>query len=268
MTQLAYTQIGEGPKLGVLLHGILGSKSNWNSIAKRLAQRLPQWRFYTVDLRNHGESFCSDEGNTLQACGDDLLKLFMELGQEPSWLSGHSFGGKVAMLYAQEFATELEELVVLDSTPGRSNRKGISSQVERVIEVLRSISMPVAHRDEVVEAVLAKGLSLPIAKWMTTNLKRVDEGFQWRFHLDGVEQMLKSYGEYDGWPIFERPSCKTLFVRGGKSDRWQQDDVDKLEMLGKDGTIELHTLENAGHWVHSDDPQGLLRILEESLLAL
>lgn len=274
MTLLQHTIDGEGPHLGVMLHGILGSRGNWASFAKKLAERHADWRFCTVDLRNHGDSFHAgpDDDNSLKACADDLLELFMHLGQEPAWLSGHSFGGKVAMVYADECATELSQLWILDSTPGLSTSGRVSGEVERVLDTLRSIPMPVARRDDVVEAVVARGLSLPIAKWMTTNLRRDTRdgasGFQWRFHLDGVEAMLRSYAAYDGYKMLHAPPCAIGYVRGAKSDRWTADDIAHLHALHDEGHIALTTLDNAGHWVHTDAPEALLAVFDDNLKAL
>ena len=39
-----------------VLHGILGSRRNWRGFVRKLAPRLPDWRFVLVDLRNHGDS--------------------------------------------------------------------------------------------------------------------------------------------------------------------------------------------------------------------
>ena len=50
---LAWTEYGTaGPPL-IILHGLFGSARNWRSMAQRLSQN---YRVYTVDLRNHGDS--------------------------------------------------------------------------------------------------------------------------------------------------------------------------------------------------------------------
>ena len=47
---------GRHPPTAVLIHGILGSRRNLLSFAKRLAQRFPSWQFVLVDLRCHGQT--------------------------------------------------------------------------------------------------------------------------------------------------------------------------------------------------------------------
>lgn len=258
----------EAGKLAFLLHGILGSKKNWGSIARRLAQRLPTWRFVTADLRCHGESQGFAPPHTVAACAEDVAALAAHLGEEPAWLSGHSFGGKVALSYARDFAAELRTLWVLDSPPGTSRPGGGTSEVERVMRTLREVALPIAGRQELVDELAARGLSEDLGRWMTTNLAPRDRGgFEWTFDLDGAEALLKSYAALDLWEVLERPptGVDVHFVRGARSNRFSPDDEHRLERLGAGQGASVHVLADAGHWVHSDNPKGLLELFFTTL---
>ncbi|ONM35830.1 alpha/beta-Hydrolases superfamily protein [Zea mays] len=65
------------PPTAVLLHGILGSRKNWGSFAKRLAQEFPMWQFLLVDLRCHGDSTSIKKSgpHTVASTALDVLKL-------------------------------------------------------------------------------------------------------------------------------------------------------------------------------------------------
>ncbi|VTJ56558.1 Hypothetical predicted protein [Marmota monax] len=82
----------------VLLHGLFGSKTNFNSIAKALAQQTGR-RVLTVDARNHGDSPHSPDVSYEAMC-QDLQSLLPQLDLAPCALIGHSMGGKTAMLLA------------------------------------------------------------------------------------------------------------------------------------------------------------------------
>nr|KAF6439616.1 abhydrolase domain containing 11 [Rousettus aegyptiacus] len=82
----------------VLLHGLFGSKTNLNSVAKTLAQQTGR-RVLTVDARNHGDSFYSPD-MSYEAMSQDLQDFLPQLGLVPCVLIGHSMGGKTAMLLA------------------------------------------------------------------------------------------------------------------------------------------------------------------------
>ncbi len=51
------------------------------------------------------------------------------------------------------------------------------------------------------------------------------------------------------------------FVKAGLSSwRWASDDERRIAALGH----RVHTLQDAGHWLHADNPRGLLDILSPS----
>lgn len=61
------------------------------------------------------------------------------------------------------------------------------------------------------------------------------------------------------------------FVRAENSDRWEPDTVQRLESLaarerdGSEGKVAVHVLPKAGHWVHVDNPKGLVQIMAPKL---
>ncbi|XP_059270682.1 protein ABHD11 isoform X2 [Mustela nigripes] len=74
----------------VFLHGLFGSKTNFSSIAKALAQQTGR-RVLTVDARNHGDSPHSPDVS-YEAMSQDLQNLLPQLGLVPCVLIGHSMG--------------------------------------------------------------------------------------------------------------------------------------------------------------------------------
>lgn len=60
-------------------------------------------------------------------------------------------------------------------------------------------------------------------------------------------------------------------VRALESDRWTEESVETLRGLAAvpgmadRGVLEYHELPDAGHWVHVDNPQGLLDMIAPSL---
>jgi esterase len=58
--QLNYKKLGESGSTIIILHGLLGSLDNWQTIAKQLAEKH---QVFIVDQRNHGRSPHTDEMN-------------------------------------------------------------------------------------------------------------------------------------------------------------------------------------------------------------
>src|SRR5580692_7313306 len=102
----------------LVLHGILGSGNNFATIARRLAAACPAWGFALVDLRMHGQSQGAPPPHTIAAAAEDLGRLEEGLRSPVAGVMGHSFGGKVALAYAARAQHELDQVWVLDASPG------------------------------------------------------------------------------------------------------------------------------------------------------
>lgn len=259
----------------VLVHGILGSKKNLRSFARRLLEGFPSWQAILVDLRCHGESYTKSNGlnfgpNDVQSAAGDILQLLNYLKIFPRVLIGHSFGGKVIMSMAQQFGRRLPRPVqawVLDALPGqvRNDESLGQDHPYELIKKLRSIPLPILNRNDLVDQLVSSGFSKGIGTWMTTNLApRKEGGFQWTFDLEGIDQMYKSYEQESLWSFLERPpeGLKLDFVRAENSQfRWAGADEILIKALGHG----VHLLEDSGHWVHTDNPEGLFQIIKHSI---
>ncbi len=255
--KLAHDVIGDGPRTVVFLHGILGSRNNWRSFAKKLVAARPAFRAVIADLRNHGDSHGFSPPHTVEACAGDVADLLPGLGAGDV-VVGHSYGGKVALVCWRDHPAITAW--ILDAPPGPRALAG-GSDVERVIAIVSSLPMPVESRRALVEQLRARGLSEPLAQWMTTNLREADgEGFVWRFDLTAIPEMLASFGALDLWPAVEHPPAGAAplhLVRAARSDRFNDDDVARAER----SPAAYHALPDAGHWLHTDNPEGLLALI-------
>ncbi|KAL5227195.1 hypothetical protein ABZP36_015460 [Zizania latifolia] len=219
------------PPTAVLLHGILGSRKNWGSFAKRLAQEFPMWQFLLVDLRCHGDSASikKREPHTVASTALDVLKLIVQLRLTPRVLVGHSFGGKVALSMVEQAAKPLARPVrvwVLDATPGKVRAGGDGEDhPAELIESLRRMPMQVSSKQEVVDALIKEQFSVDVAQ---TNLWGIVENVPRGVHID--------------------------FLKAERSlHRWALEDLQRIhaaEELAADegGGVEMHVLEDAGHW--------------------
>jgi 3-oxoadipate enol-lactonase len=112
--RLAYRVVGvPGAPPMVLLHGLGSDGSAWEEVAAAFGD---SHRVYTPDLRGHG---VSDWPGTysFELMRDDVLGFLDALDLGRVTLVGHSMGGTVALLFAEEYPHRLERLVIEDSPP-------------------------------------------------------------------------------------------------------------------------------------------------------
>lgn len=237
--------------------------------AKRLSLAATHYRFVVLDLRNHGASQHAPPGDDLESVARDLIRLGQEVGM-PSTLIAHSYGGKVALKYAEIRSEDELDLWILDTCPSRREIDFSQPEKQVVLKVLQSlkkVTPPPPSREETMVLLEKTGLRPSIAMWLCTNLVRKDSGLAWVFELERIKAMITDYYAFDAWPLYEQGVGKAFihFVRGAKSDRFIEEDIERLETLSQIGAIDLYTLENAGHWVHIDQSNDLLAIIIASL---
>ena len=268
---LAHTVVtGDAPprKLALFLHGILGSGANWRSLARRFVRDRPDWGAVLVDLRVHGESLdVSEPPDDLAACADDLDALGeaveAEHGVPVRGVLGHSFGGKVALLWASRHMDALEELWLIDSTPSPRPEAAGSETTLRVLDRLKSVATDVfASRNAFIEAMTGDGITRPIAGWLAMNLVRDGDGFRFGPSLSRIQALLDDYFVQDLWSVLEAPTGPRVHVvLGGKSAVFGADDIARVERLATGERVSLDVIDDAGHWVHVDAPDALREIL-------
>ncbi|KAJ8773669.1 hypothetical protein K2173_005915 [Erythroxylum novogranatense] len=256
------------PPTAVLLHGILGSRKNWGTFARRLAQEFPMWQFLLIDLRCHGDSTSIKKigPHTVASAAFDVLKLVGKLRITPRVLIGHSFGGKVVLSMVDQAAKPLARPVkvwVLDATPGkvRAGGNGQGHPAE-LISFLRKLPKEVSSKREVVNALIQEGFCTDVAQWVVTNLRPSSHitsslsSFSWVFDLDGISEMYQSYEETTLWKFVENlpRGVHVNFLKAERSlHRWALEDLQRIhaaEDLAAEegGGVEMHVLEDAGHW--------------------
>ncbi|KAK2655575.1 hypothetical protein Ddye_008627 [Dipteronia dyeriana] len=281
-------------RTAIFLHGLLGSGRNWRSFSRNLASTLSKtspssaWRMVVVDLRNHGRS-AEIEGleppHDMANAANDLANLVKSQGWAwPDVVIGHSFGGKVALHFAQncaraeydQSAASPKQLWVLDSVPGVVNPRKSDGEVEQVLQTLQSLPSTVPSRKWLVNHMMELGFTKSLSEWIGSNLKKSGEHETWAFNLEGAVQMFNSYCETSYWPLLEHPpqGMEIAIVCAEKSDRWDPDVIQRLESQaseggdGAEGKVSVHILPNSGHWVHVDNPQGLLEIMAPKIASI
>jgi esterase len=254
----------------LVLHGILGSGGNWRSFARRVAEACPSWGFVLVDLRMHGLSQDAPPPHTVESAARDLGRLGDPLDLPVRGAMGHSFGGKVALVYAGLRAPEhrLDQLWLLDSAPGADEREDAGS-ARSVVRFLRTVPEPLPSRERFLELAAGHGYSRAMADWLAMNLRRADDGFRLRLDLDAIDRLLADYLARDGWPLLDGPplAAETHVVLGGRSTAVGPADRARLAQLALShpSGVFVHELARAGHWLHADDPDGLFELVRAAL---
>ncbi|MGE0789491.1 MAG: alpha/beta fold hydrolase [Sandaracinaceae bacterium] len=250
------------------LHGILGRGANWRGFARRLVERAPAWGAILVDLRAHGDSLELPEPDTVERCAQDLVRLEAKLGLPIAGALGHSFGGKVATMYALE-ARSIRQLFVIDSRLGATDGGADAIEASRVIAMLAAAPDRFRDRPAFLAHVREAGFDEALARWLAQSLAaRPDGGFRFSLDTRRIRALMDDYASLDLWDAIDPPRAGLAvhLVIGGRSDTYGPAGIAKANDLAeRNEAVFAHVIEDASHWVHVDAPDRLLDIVVEAL---
>ncbi len=269
--RLASRTLGEsGPRV-VFVHGLFGQGRNWTTIGKGLAG---SHRVTLVDLPNHGHSPWTDRVDYLDMA--ELVATELEQFGEPVTLVGHSMGGKVAMQLALRRPELLRALVVVDIAPvaypptgGRTDDPDEeASPFAAFIEAMRGLDLDALRtRDEADQALRSAVPSRMVRSFLLQSLVReglgTDGGWRWRLNLDLLGRDLDELRGFPQPPPGASFDGPVLWIAGANSHYVLPEDRPHMDALFP--ATRLVTIKDAGHWVHSEQPEVFLETLRRFL---
>ncbi|GAA2105813.1 alpha/beta fold hydrolase [Microlunatus panaciterrae] len=252
--RLHHAELGSsGPRIA-FLHGLFGQGRNWMAIAKALSDTH---RVVLVDLPDHGRSEWSDHFSYVEMA-DSVGDLLVELsgGNEAVTVVGHSMGGKVAMTLALRNPRLVERLCVVDISPVRYARL---SAFADYVEAMRSLDLARltdrASADAALQPLVPDG---GVRAFLLQNLRR--EGGSWRWQMN-LQLLGDNLDQLADWPQVEAEPYPgpVLWIAGARSEYVRPDYADTMRRLFPQ--VRLVTVKNAGHWVHSEQPEVVVAAL-------
>jgi pimeloyl-ACP methyl ester carboxylesterase len=255
--QLAVTEQGDGPPVAVL-HGLFGSGRNWASIARRLAAR---YRVLAFDLRNHGASPWADTMRYAEMA-DDVRATLQAYGiSRCAWI-GHSMGGKVAMQAALVYGDEIDRLVVVDIAPVAYPARHVP-----FVRAMEALDLTTIKRRAEADERLAVHVHDPAERGFLLQNLVFDPGEppRWRLNLETISREMPTLVGTPPLPDGARYVGPALFVGGANSDYVLPTYVPEIRRLFPSAAV--HRIANAGHWLHAEQPQVFLDIVEPFLAA-
>ena len=239
--------------LVILLHGGGQTRHAWGATAEKLSQS----GFYAlaVDLRGHGDSDWSEEGDyAIESYRNDLVSIIEEIGK-PAFLIGASLGGMISLSTAGDLNYQhlCRALVMVDI--------GIYPNEEGSNEILDFMSSGFKGFDSLEEASNAITSYLPHREkpkdltGLKKNLRLKEDGrYYWHWDPKFIQSRTDNQdrSEYRDRQRNYAKSVRvpTLLIRGALSNVVTKEEVaDFLETIGHAEFIEI---DKAAHMIVGD----------------
>lgn len=245
----------------LLVHGGRDHARSWDWVAEELRH---DWHIIAPDLRGHGDSAWSPDGNyEMAAFVYDLAQLVHQLNLAPVTMIAHSMGGNIATRYAGIYPENVRKLVNIEglglSPKMQAERDaiGIQKRFRQWIEDKRNAAGRTPKRYPTIEAAYDRMkaensyLTDEQARHLTVHGISRNEDGSWSWKFDNYLNI---------WAIFDMPreellniwqsiTCPMLLLYGEKSWASNPEKDGRIEHFPTAKVVEY---ENAGHWLHHD----------------
>lgn len=235
---------GDKPNHLLIFHGLFGQGDNFGTLAREFSEF---YTVHTIDLRNHGRSFHSED-MSFGAMSEDVKNYMDYHNIESAYILGHSLGGRIVMEFSYRYPEKTDKLIVADMAP-----KAYPPHHQGIFKALKSVDFDKVEKRSDVDDVLKQYIpEMGVRQFLLKNVHRVDSNrFAFRFNLPVLNQYYDNMIEEDLTNgRFDKP---TLFIRGEKSNYIQDIDFDLI--YSHFPNAEIKTIPNAGHWLHAEQPK-------------
>lgn len=223
-------------------------------------------RVLVYDQRGHGKSWKPLTGYAAEDYADDLYLITQELGWERFILVGHSMGGRNALQFASRFPEKVEKLIIEDIGP-----EGDPTAPDYYRWLLGLVPTPFENKLAAKEFFMNQFKPLvrgrtenpeTLGQYLYSNILETPEGkADWRFSKEAMITTVVQGRAKDRWQELRNLPMPTLIIRGEQSKELSQDVY--RQMLVSNPRIQGVEISNAGHWVHSDQPEEFLMAIRK-----
>lgn len=254
------TSLGHDGSPVIFCHGLFGQGKNWTTIAKALADSASgePHRVTLVDMPHHGRS-CWPDSFSYVDMADTVAALIDP--EQPVHLVGHSMGGKAAMVLTLRHPHLVEQLCVVDVSPVSYPH---GDEFRGYIEAMQTLDLTALEsRSDADEALAHDVPNRTVRAFFLQNLRRDDDGSGWRWQVD-LDVLGRDLPDLGGWPEdavadLNAPDLPVLWIAGENSHYVTEDYAPAMESLFP--KVRRVTIKNAGHWVHSEQPDVFVEVL-------
>ncbi len=257
----------------LLLHGTHDHCHNWDWLAGALCDR---YHIVAPDLRGHGDSGWAIGGSYGHVdYVYDIAQLVHQAQLTPGTIIAHSMGGTLACQYAGIYPENVDRMVIIEGVGlyrywERMQNTTMLGRMQNWIENTRNLAGRTPRRYPTVEDAYQRmqqtnpHLSPERARHLTVHGsgQHEDGTFTWKFDNYTHARPPYDFTDDDVIELWERIECPVLFInaKAGYPHRIGQDGTLKHFRRGEEVQIE-----HAGHWVHHDQYERVMGVIEEFL---
>lgn len=219
-TDINYVDYGKGKNVVVLLHGWGQNIEMMEPLGNKLQKNN---RVIIIDLPGFGLSIEPKEIWTMYDYADAMKKLLDSLNVDNPILIGHSFGGKISLIYASKY--KVKKLILLGS-PYKKNIKKLSTKTK----ILKSLK------------------KVPLLNKLEGFAKKHIGSRDYKEASEFMRKILVEHVNLDITEDVKKIKCPTIMIWGTMDDEVPIEDAYEIEKMIPDSSVIPY--DGCGHYAY------------------
>ena len=241
----------------LLLHGFLGSGSDWDGIVEHFADRF---YYITVDLPGHGQSVeCVDSSMySFFGARDAIVSIVERLHIRDVHLIGYSMGGRLALAVALHTPGVFSKIVLESSSPGLeapADQAKRSAQDDELASQIESTDLSAFLDRWYAQPIFSSLQARPdlLNRLKAARLRQCPE------ELARALRGLSTGCQPSYWDRLATMNVPLLLVTGELDQKYRRIG-ENMVSLCKDAQTAI--VPGAGHNTHGEDPDAFVRLVD------
>ncbi|ARU65204.1 2-succinyl-6-hydroxy-2,4-cyclohexadiene-1-carboxylate synthase [Histophilus somni] len=233
----------------VFLHGLLGTKQDWQYIIEELKKNLPHFSsqsYLCLDLPFHGEQTNYHIEDFEQSAQYLSRQITAKIADKPYILVGYSLGGRLALNYALQSKYPQSKLVALIL---EGANLGVENEQQRLERWQNDLAWAKRFSQETMSKVLNDWYQQPVFAHLSARERK--QLISQRRHQSGqnIAKMLiaTSLAKQPSFHQKVRSFSLPIYYFCGEKD-------EKFKQMAQENQLNLFLIERAGHNAHLENP--------------
>ncbi|MBZ0266210.1 alpha/beta hydrolase [bacterium] len=251
--QIAYEIVGNKGPFVIAIPGIGDLRSSYRHLAPLIAEA--GYRMVLMDLRGHGDSSLKWNDYSSYSVGFDVVALIDHLHAEEVYIIGNSIGGAASVVAAAERPEQVKGIVMLNPFVRHVKMNPIIKGIFRLmLSGPWGDNMWMSHYDK---------LHITKPEDFNTHANDIKTSLKRDGRLKAFRKMLMSTHAAAEKRIPEVKAPVTIIM--GLQDADMKDPFEQLKNLETTFNGSGFAIENAGHYVHAEQPELVAEIFLKSV---
>ncbi|MGC6247019.1 2-succinyl-6-hydroxy-2,4-cyclohexadiene-1-carboxylate synthase [Bisgaard Taxon 45] len=228
----------------VFLHGLLGSKEDW----QKVIENLPHFSCLTLDLPFHHtvQQICVSDFEQTCAYLDQQLQ---QLGDQPYYLVGYSLGGRIALYYAFAYLAKTKAKAHLQGLILEGANLGLQRDEEKRMRWRQDLAWATRFSSAPLASVLEDWYQQPVFSHLTPQARQdliQKRAIHRGEHIANMLLATSLAKQPDFRPYLASATLPINYFCGEKDHKFKQ--------MAEQANLLLRVIPEAGHNAHVEQP--------------